>query len=202
MRWANRKTPTMDRENPHAASNVRAADAGGLSPDARRVLDAFIATATGTAAGILVDSGFGLRVSIVNKVFGWLGPLFDVISEFPNAQLLAAGFIYRIPVILMVGMAAGLILRYLRYPRLLFASTLVWPVCLLGRRVAAALLPPTPDHAGTAARIFSQADFVCELAMYSMQYVLLILVICSINALLTRTEQRRVAAAAQAGPGA
>ncbi len=192
----------MDRENPHAASNVRAADAGGLSPDARRVLDAFIATATGTAAGILVDSGFGLRISIVNKVFGWLGPLFDVFSEFPNAQLLAAGVIYRIPVVLMVGMAAGLILRYLGYPRLLLASTPVWPVCLLGRRVATALLPPAPDHAGAAAPFFSQADFVWEPAMYSMQYGLLILVIYATNAALMRATRRRLASALQAGPGA
>jgi hypothetical protein len=186
----------MDRENPHAPPRARVADAGWLSPDMRRVLDALLATATGTMAGILVDSGFGVRMSIVNAVYRLLGPLFDVFSDFPNGELVLAGFIYRIPVVLIIGLLVGLILRHLRYPRLLLCSILVWPVFHLGQKLAFALLLLIGDQAGRAPPTFLQIKIVPELALYSMQYALLILVIYTTDAVLVRSAQRTAASAA------
>jgi hypothetical protein len=186
----------MDRENPHAAPGARVADTGWLSPDMRRVLDALLATATGTMAGILVDSGFGVRMSIVNAVYRLLGPLFDVFSDFPNGQLVLAGFIYRIPVVLIIGLLVGLFLRHFRYPRLLLFSILVWPVYLAGRRLASALLLQFGDHGSGATSPFLQIDIVPELVLYSMQYVLLIVVIHTTDAVLMRSARRRSASAA------
>jgi hypothetical protein len=179
------------------SGNGRVGNIVALSPEARRVLDAFLATAVGTAAGILADSGFGLRKPIVDAVYGLLQPLFDVFSEFPNGQLLFASFIYSIPVVLMLGMAGGLILRHFRYPQLLLVSTLVWPACLLARRMIA-----TFDHASPALPVFSRTDLAWKLVLYSMQYALLILAIRATSAAVVRAAQCRSVAAARAGPAA
>lgn len=144
-----------------------------LSPDLRRVVDALLATATGTLAGILVDSGYSVRSSVLNAAYRLLGPLFDAFSAFPNSQLVLAGFIQRVPVVLVIGMSAGLILRWFRYPRLVMASTLVWMACLLGRKLAMLLLP----GAGDGGRAWDLFQIVPELVLYSLQYGLLVVVI-------------------------
>ena len=146
--------------------------------DTRRLLDALLATAVGTLAGIVADSGFGVRDSIVNAVYRLLGSLFDLFSAFPISQLVAARFIDRIPIVLIVGLALGMILRYIRYPRLLLASVLVWPACLVGRLL---MLP--------------QGSIVPDIAGYLMQYGFLILVIRATDAVLARSARRRGAAA-------
>ena len=101
----------------------------------RRAFAALIATAAGTMAGLLVDSGFGLRMSIINFFYRLLQPLFDVFSAYPNGQLVLAGFIYRIPAVLIIGLLVGLILRRIRYRRLLLLSILIWPIYLVGRKL-------------------------------------------------------------------
>jgi hypothetical protein len=186
----------MDRENPYAASGARVVDTGWLSPDVRRPLDALLATAAGTMAGILVDSGFSVRMSIVNAVYRVLGPLFDVFSAFPNGQLVLAGFIHRVPVVLMVGLLIGLILRNFRYPRLLLYSTLVWLVYLVGRKLALALLLMISDGGGWLSWSFFQFQILPELVLYSMQYALLVLVISMTDAVLVRSARRKPASAA------
>jgi hypothetical protein len=185
----------MMRENLHAAPGARVAGIRWFSPEMQRVLGAFLATATGTAAGILVDSGFGVRMSIVNAVYRLLGPLFDVLIEYPNGQLTLAGFIYRIPIVLMVGLLVGLFLRHFSYPRLLLGSILVWPVYLVGRKLASASLFLAGGHASGATSTFLQFDFVPQLVLYSMQYALLILVIHTTAAMLARSARRKAASA-------
>jgi len=185
----------MDREKPHAPSGARAAG-GWLSPDVRHFVDAFVATATGTLAGILVDSGFDVRISIVNAVFRLLGPLFDVFSAFPNGQLVLAGFISRVPIVLIVGLLAGLFLRHFRYPRLLLCSVPVWLVYLVGRKLVFALLILVGARGGGVSTGFPQVSIIPELALYSMQYALLILVIYATDAMLVRSARRKSAVAA------
>jgi hypothetical protein len=186
----------MIRENLHAAPGARVAGIGWLSPEMQRVLGAFLATATGTAAGIFVDSGFGVRMSIVNAVYRLLAPLFDVLSAYPNGQLTLAGFIYRIPIVLIIGLLVGLFLRHFRYPRLLLCSILIWPVYFAGRRPASALLLQIGDHGSGATSTFLQIDIVPELVLYSMQYALLIVVIHTTDAVLVRSARGRSASAA------
>jgi hypothetical protein len=186
----------MDREKPYAPPGARAAGAGWLSPDVRHFVDALLATATGTLAGILVDSGFGVRISIVNAVFRLLGPLFDVFSAFPNGQLVVAGFISCIPIVLIVGLLAGLFLRHFRYPRLLLCSVPVWLVYLVGRKLVFALLILISARGGGVSAGFPQINIVPELALYSMQYALLILVIYATDAMLARPARRKSAVAA------
>ena len=180
------------RSNP-AAPNARAAGRIRLSPDVRRVLDAFLATATGTAAGILVDSGFTLRASIVDAVYRFLGPLFDVLSEYPNGQLVLAGFIHRIPIVLIIGMLVGLFLRRFRYPRLLLCSVLIWFACLVNRKLAFAL--PLLFGAGEGRGSAGFSQIVPEFVLYLMQYALLILVIRATDSVLAQSARRRSAAA-------
>ena len=182
----------MDRENP-AASNARAAGRIRLSPDVRRVLDAFVATATGTAAGILVDSGFSLRASIVDVVYRFLGPLFDVLGDYPNGQLVLAGLIHRVPIVLIIGMLVGLFLRRFRYPRLLLCSVPIWFACLVSRKLAFAL--PLLFGAGEGRGSAGFSQIVPELVLYSMQYALLILVILATDAVLAQSVRRKSAAA-------
>ena len=183
----------MDRENPDAASNGRTADGVRFSPDARRVLDAFLATATGTAAGILVDSGFSLRASIVDAVYRFLGPMFDVLGEYPNGQLVLAGFIHRIPIVLIIGMLVGLFLRRFRYPLLLLCSVPIWFACLVSRKLAFAL--PLLFGAGEGRGSAGFSQIVPELVLYSMQYALLIVVIRAIDAVLVHSAPRKSTAA-------
>lgn len=183
------------RENLHAAPGTRVAGSGWHSPGMQRVLGACLATATGTAAGIFVDSGFGVRLSIVNAVYRLLGPLFDIFSAYPNGQLTLAGFIYRIPIGLLVGLLVGLFLRYFSYPRLLLWSILVWPVYLVGRKLASALLLLAGGQASGATSTFLQYYFVPQLVLYSMQYALLILVIHTTAAILARSARRKAASA-------
>lgn|SRR5258708_6777215 len=167
-----------------------------VTPDLRRGFDALVATAIGTLAGILVDSGFGVRMSIVNAVYRLLGPVFDIFSAYPIGQLTLAGFIYRIPIVLIVGLLVGLFLRHFRFPRLLLCSILVWPVYLAGRRLASALLLMIGDEASAASSAFLPIDFVPGLVIYSLQYALLILVVHTTAAMLTRSARRKAAPAA------
>lgn len=144
--------------------------------DIRRVFDALLATSIGTTAGIVADSGFGVRDSIINAVYRLLSPLFDLFSAFPIGQLVVAGFIDRIPIVLIVGLAVGMILRYIRYRRLLLGSVLVWLVYVVGRML-----------------VFEQGNIIPDTAGYLMQYGSLILVIRATDAVLTRSARRKAA---------
>ena len=152
----------------------------GLAPesDIRSLFDALLATSIGTLAGIVADSGFGVRDSMVNAVYRLLSPLFDLFSAFPIAQLVVAGFIDRIPIVLILGLAVGMILRYIRYPRLLLGSVLVWLACLVGRLL-----------------VFEQGNIIPDTAGYLMQYGLLILVIRATDAVLAKSARRRASPA-------
>jgi hypothetical protein len=182
-----RKKLMMDRGKPDATPG------NWLSPDVLRAFDALLATAIGTLAGILVDSGFGLRVSIVNVVYRLLEPVFDVFSAYPNGQLALAGFVYRIPIVLIVGLLAGLFLRHFRYPRLLLCSVPVWMAYLVGRKLVFALPLLVGGNGGNASSSFQQLNIVPELVLYSMQYALLVLVIYATDAL-TRSARRKSSA--------
>ena len=175
----------MDGDKPQFPPSAVVAGNRWLSADVRPVLDALVATAAGTLAGILVDSGFGLRMSVINAVYGLLSPLFDALSAFPNVQLVLADFIYRVPVVLIVGMVTGLVLRYFRYSRLVIYSTLVWLVYLVGRKFALAIIPATTREGDPHPWNFFQ--ILPEVALLSMQYTLLILVLCMTDRLLARS---------------
>jgi hypothetical protein len=154
-------------------------DRAWIPADLRQFLDALMATAIGTLAGILVDSGFGVRDSIVDAVLRLLGPLFDVFSDFPNAQLVAAGFIDRMPIVLIVGMAVGMVLRHIRNRRLLLWSTLIWLAYLLVGQLG---------HA--------QIDSIAAIAGYLMQYAFLVLMIRATDAVAARSDRRKPASPA------
>lgn len=170
-----------------------AADTGWLPPEARGVIDAFLATATGTAAGILVDSGFSLRASVIDVIYRLLGPLFNVVGEYPNGQLVLVGFVQRIPIVLIIGMLVGMLLRRFRYPRLLLWSVPIWFACLISRKLGFALLILVGAAEGRGSAGF--LHIVPELALYSMQYALLIFVIRATDAVLVHSAQRESAAA-------
>jgi hypothetical protein len=138
--------------------------------DLRRGLDALAATMYGTMAGLVADSGFGLRNSIMNAVYRALEPLFGLLGALPVAQLVAAELIDRIPIVLIVGLLTGFVLRYFRFRRLLAASIPVWPLCLL---VAAA--------AGRG-----EGRGATDALVYLMQYGMLLLVIWLVHAVLLR----------------
>jgi hypothetical protein len=163
--------------------------------DVRRGLDAFVATAMGTMAGLLADSGFGVRMSMVNAVYRLLAPVFDVFSAFPNGQLVLAGFVYRMPVVLLVGLVVGLFLRHIKYPRLLLCSVFAWPVYMAGRKLAIELLLLPGGAGGGAGPTFLQINFIAEFVLYSMQYGLLIVVIRATDWVLARSARRKAASA-------
>ena len=142
-----------------------------MQPDLRRVLDALAATALGTFIGILADSGFTVRASVIHPLFWVLDPVFDLFSAFPNAQLVGAGVVDRLPVVLILGLATGMVLRFIRLRRLLLWTLPLWPACATIHRLAA----PTGTN-----------SFVPELALYVLQYALLILVVRGTHALLIR----------------
>ena len=152
-----------------------------LRGDLRRAFSALLATATGTLAGIVVDSGFTVREAVLRPVYWLLSPLFDLFSRFPNAQLVAAGVIDRLPVVVIVGLGAGMALRKLRYPRMLLVATVVWPACTMVRKVVMALFPDDPPSVVTN-------SLVPELAMYVVQYAILIAIIRATNGLVTRQD--------------
>lgn len=159
-----------------------------MPPEIRGALAALLATAIGTMAGLLVNSGFSVRASIINFVYGLLGPLFDIASEHPNGQLVIAGFIYSVPVVLMVGLGVGLILRAMRFQRLLLCSILIWPLYIVGRRLV--LFVRIGDQEGRAASALFQSFIVPEMVAYLMQYSLLFLIIYMTNAMLVRPVRK------------
>ena len=166
-----------------------------MSPDLRRGFDALVATAIGTMAGLLVDSGFGVRIAIVNAVYRLLQPVFDVFSTHPVLQLLLADFIYRIPVTLIIGLFVGLILRYVRYPLLLVSTILVWPICLSGRGLLSVLLIPIAGQEHGVFTIGSaplRNDDVRAMILYLMQYSLLFLIIYLTHAVVLRPKRQVV----------
>lgn len=167
-------------------------DRAWISPDLRRVLDALVATATGTLAGILVDSGFGVRASVINFVYELLRPLFGLLADFPIGQLVAAEFIYRIPIVLIVGMLVGLVLRHVRYRRLLLWSVAVWPACLLMGTVLSLFLVQKVAGSGSVSAIPRLGSFP-EFVIYVLQYSLLMLVILAAEAAIFRSKRRAAA---------
>ncbi|HKQ25954.1 MAG TPA: hypothetical protein VJT81_16025 [Burkholderiales bacterium] len=159
-----------------------------VPPGIRGAFAALLATAIGTMAGLLVNSGFGVRASVINFVYGLLGPLFDIARDYPNGQLVVAGFIYSVPVVLIVGLAIGLILRGIRFRRLLLCSILIWPLYIVGRRLV--VFVHMGEQEGRAASALFQTFIVPEMVAYLMQYSLLFLIIYMTNAVLVRPVQR------------
>lgn len=157
--------------------------------DARLFLDALAATAIGTMGGVLADSGFGLRASVINFVYELLHPVFGLLADFPIAQLAVAEFVYRVPVVLIVGMLAGLVLRHVRYRSLLLWSIAVWPACLLAGTAVAFLLAREFAEGGAATAI-PRIDSFPELFIYILQYSLLVAVILAAEAAVARAAGR------------
>lgn len=173
-----------------------------MFPDLRRGFDALVATAIGTMVGLLVDIGFGVRMSIVNAVYRRLHPVFDVFSAHPIVQLVLADFIYRTPVALIIGLFVGLILRHVRYRRLLLCAMLVWPLYLAGRGLLSVLLIPSGGQEHGVSAIGATAlrnDDVPAMILYLMQYSLLFLIIFLTHAVLLRPK--RQLSENQVGPG-
>lgn len=160
-----------------------------VPPEIRGALAALLATAIGTMAGLLVNSGFGVRDSIINFVYGLLGPLFDIARDYPNGQLVMAGFIYSVPIVLIVGLGVGLILRGIRFRRLLLYSILIWPLFIVGRRLVF-LFDRAGDQEGRPASALFRIFVVPEMIAYLMQYSLLFLIIYITNAILVRPGRR------------
>jgi hypothetical protein len=147
-------------------------DPGSSLPnDLRSAFDALLASAIGTFAGILVDSGFTVRRVLLDSVYWLLGPIFDLFSRFPNLQLVGIGVVDRLPIVLIAGLAIGLMLRKVRYPRILLCATIVWPVCVVLRRAAMSIFPGAGAGTGDA------NSYLPEVAIYVLQYALLILII-------------------------
>lgn len=164
-------------------------DRAWIPADLRRVLDALAASAIGTMAGLLVDSGFGLRASVINVIYELLQPLFGLFADFPITQLIIAELIYRIPVVLIVGMLVGLVLRHIRYRHLMLWSIVVWPACLLGGTVISSLV--TQDAAtGRALTGIPRLGSVPEFLIYVLQYSLLVLVILAAEEIISRAGRK------------
>ena len=155
-----------------------------VPPEIRGALAALLATAIGTMAGLLVNSGFGVRAPIINFVYGLLGPLFNIARDYPNGQLVMAGFIYTVPVVLIVGLAIGLILRGIRFRRLLLCSILIWPLYIVGRRLV--LFVRIGEQEGRAASALFRTFVIPEMVAYLLQYSFLFLIIYMTHALLVR----------------
>lgn len=151
------------------------AESTSLASDLRGGVDAFIATALGTLGGILVDSGFRVRDALLRPAYLLLGPLFDLFSRFPNVQLLIAEVVDRVPVVLIVGLALGLLLRKLRYPRMLLYATVIWPLCVVAR--------------GSLSLAFG--GLVSTVVIYTLQYAALILTIRGVHRLVSRGTAAR-----------
>lgn len=183
---------TRDGFNTHPAGVMGKSpfDRAWIPRDLRRVLDALVASAIGTMAGLLVDSGFGLRASVINVVYELLQPLFGLFSDFPVTQLMVAELVYRIPVVLIVGMLVGLLLRHIHYRRLALWSIAVWPACLLAGTLVSVIAMhevATPAAAPAIPRIGSVAEFL----VYLPQYSLLVVVALGAEAAVSRAARAK-----------
>jgi hypothetical protein len=150
-----------------------------MDADFRRGLESLFAAAIGTLAGILADSGFTVRHSVLHPLYWLLGPAFDLFQYFPNLQLVLASVIDRLPIVLILGLGIGMFLRQIRYRRLLLWTLGVWPACALVRKLAA------PAGANS---------FIPELAVYGLEYALLAFVIWRTHSFLSRTSAPKAAA--------
>jgi hypothetical protein len=83
------------------------------------------------------------------------------------------------PIVLIVGMAVGMVLRHIRYRRLLLWSTLIWLAYLLVGQLG---------HA--------QIDSIAAITGYLMQYAFLVLVIRATDAVAARSGRRKPASPA------
>ncbi len=164
-------------------------DRAWIPADLRLLLDALVASAIGTMAGLLVDSGFGLRASVINVAYQLLQPLFGLFADLPITQLVVAEFVYRIPVVLIVGMLAGLVLRHIHYRRLMLWSIAVWPACLLAGTVISSFVTQSTATGGDAPGI-PRLGSVPEFLIYVLQYSLLVLVILASEFVISRAGKR------------
>jgi hypothetical protein len=134
-----------------------------LRAELLRGLDALAATAAGTLAGVLADSGFALRDPLMSTAYRLLEPLFGLFGANVTGQLVFVEFVQRIPGVLLVGLVVGLALKYVRYQWLLSASVVVWPATLF-----AAAVYESPAGG---------SNLLPDLVLYCLQYSLLILMI-------------------------
>lgn len=160
-----------------------------IPADLRLFFNALIATASGTMAGLLVDSGFGLRSSVINSVYALLQPLFGLFADFPITQLVIAEYIYRVPIVLIIGMLVGLLLRHIFYRRLLLWSIAVWPVCLILGTLLSSFMA-RKVAAGVAASSIPGIGSAAEFLIYLLQYSLLVLVILGADTMASRAGRK------------
>lgn len=160
----------------------------GFLLELRQGFAALAAAAIGTAAGIFADSTFALRRPIVEMLYRSAGPLFDLIGNFPNGQLMLSAFLDRVPILLLVGLAIGLLERYLRFRALLLGCVLVWPGLLGLRRLASWIALASGD--GEVALAFFASVLLPQAVSYCMQYAFLFVVIRGTSLLLAMTARK------------
>lgn len=111
--------------------------------------------------------------------------VFGILASYSYGELALATLLYRLPIVLIVGLLIGLILSRVQYPRLLVYCLLAWPtyyffehLLLIGLRpaVVASLLR---DRLGA------------EMSVYCVEYVLLFVVILVTNAAVVRSKKRK-----------
>ena len=107
----------------------------------RAWLGALAAIAVGAAAGYFVSHPIPLTRTAFAILYGHVQSLIGGWLVTSDLYALSVAVTYALPTIMALGLALGMLLPRLRYPRLLMSALLLWPVWFalagwLGRRAA------------------------------------------------------------------
>ena len=108
----------------------------------RAWLGALAAIAVGAAAGYFVTHPLPLTRTVFAALYTPVQSLVGGWLNTPDRYVVSTAVVSALPTILVLGLALGLMLARLRYPRLLMYSVLLWPLWFTFSRLLGWRAPP------------------------------------------------------------
>ena len=99
-----------------------------MRPAPREVLHAALALCIGSAAGYFVCHPLPLTRLLFEMLSRPVNTLLGGWLTTYDRYLVSSAVVYALPTILLLGLALGLLLSRVRYPRLLMYAILLWPL--------------------------------------------------------------------------
>jgi hypothetical protein len=169
-----------------------------MSLDLRTASVALLPMAIGTVAGRLVDIPVGTPQQAMTLLYEPLRGVFGTIAAYPYGELMLAALLYRLPLVLVIGVLVGWMLSRLHYPRLLVYSLLAWPLFhLLERCLHFASLKSGESDPAILASLLGDR-LAAELTVYCLVYLLLFVVVFATSAVLVRAKRQNLRLKAEA----
>ncbi len=120
--------------------------------------------------------------------------VFEALSPYSYGALALAALLYRLPIVLAAGLAIGLTLSRLQYPRLAVYCLLAWPAYYFFEHLLLIALMQRGEQLSGGPPIVASSfrdRLGLEMSIYCVEYLLLFLIIFATNAAVVRANSTR-----------